>query len=32
VRGEALAAGDLVVTRGNERVFPGQPLTIVPEG
>jgi len=32
VRGEALVAGDLVVTRGNERVFPGQPLTIVPEG
>ncbi len=32
VKAEALAAGDAVVTRGNERVFPGQPLTIVPEG
>lgn len=32
VKAESLAAGDSVVTRGNERVFPGQPLTIVPEG
>ncbi len=32
VRAEGLVAGDAVVTRGNERVFPGQPLTIVPEG
>jgi len=32
VRGETLAAGDTLVTRGNERVFPGQPLTVVPEG
>jgi RND family efflux transporter MFP subunit len=32
VRGETLQAGDVIVTRGNERVFPGQPLTIVPEG
>jgi RND family efflux transporter MFP subunit len=32
VRGESLAPGDVVVTRGNERVFPGQPLTILPEG
>ena len=31
VKAESLAAGDMVVTRGNERVFPGQPLTIVPE-
>lgn len=30
--GGSLVAGDRVVTRGNERVFPGQPLTIVPEG
>ena len=32
VRGETLQAGDTVVIRGNERVFPGQALTIVPEG
>lgn len=32
VRGATLQAGDTVVIRGNERVFPGQPLTIVPEG
>lgn len=31
IRGESLAAGDVIVTRGNERVFPGQPLTIVAE-
>jgi RND family efflux transporter MFP subunit len=31
VRGESLAPGDVIVTRGNERVFPGQPLTIVAE-
>lgn len=29
VRAEGLAAGDLVLTRGNERVFPGQPLIIL---
>lgn len=28
VRGEGLAVGDSVVTRGNERVRPGQPLRI----
>ncbi len=32
VRGEGLTPGDRVVTRGNERVFPGQPLSIVSEG
>ena len=26
---EGLAAGDTVVTRGNERVRPGQPLQVV---
>ncbi|MEM7436133.1 MAG: efflux RND transporter periplasmic adaptor subunit [Myxococcota bacterium] len=31
VRAESLAPGDTLVTRGNERVFPGQPLTVVPE-
>ncbi|MDH3201200.1 MAG: efflux RND transporter periplasmic adaptor subunit [Myxococcales bacterium] len=31
IKADGLAAGDAVVTRGNERVFPGQPLTIVPE-
>ena len=29
IRGEGLAAGDTVVTRGNERVFPGQPLIVL---
>ena len=29
VRAEGLAAGDLVLTRGNERVFPGQPLIVL---
>jgi RND family efflux transporter MFP subunit len=29
VRAEGLAAGDVVVTRGNERVFPGQPLIVL---
>lgn len=29
VRSDALAAGDAVVTRGNERVFPGQPLIVL---
>jgi len=29
VRGEGLAPGDLVVTRGNERVFPEQPLIVL---
>jgi RND family efflux transporter MFP subunit len=29
IRAEGLAAGDLVVTRGNERVFPGQPLIVL---
>ncbi|MEM7136114.1 MAG: efflux RND transporter periplasmic adaptor subunit [Myxococcota bacterium] len=28
---ESLQPGDKLVTRGNERVFPGQPLTVVPE-
>lgn len=32
VRGEGLSPGDRVVTRGNERVFPGQPLSIVSKG
>ncbi len=31
VRGDSLAEGDQLVTRGNERVFPGQALNIVPE-
>lgn len=31
VRGQSLQAGDKLVTRGNERVFPGQPLTVIPE-
>jgi membrane fusion protein (multidrug efflux system) len=31
VRSEALQAGDAVVTRGNERVFPGQPLVVLEE-
>jgi len=29
IRAEELAAGDSVVTRGNERVFPGQPLIVL---
>lgn len=29
VESEALSAGDAVVTRGNERVFPGQPLIVL---
>lgn len=29
IRAEGLAAGDAVVTRGNERVFPGQPLIVL---
>jgi multidrug efflux pump subunit AcrA (membrane-fusion protein) len=29
VAAEELAAGDTVVTRGNERVFPGQPLIVL---
>jgi RND family efflux transporter MFP subunit len=29
VRGDGLAPGDSVVTRGNERVFPGQPLIVL---
>jgi RND family efflux transporter MFP subunit len=29
VRSESLAAGDSVVTRGNERIFPGQPLIVL---
>ncbi|MGB5694354.1 MAG: efflux RND transporter periplasmic adaptor subunit, partial [Polyangiales bacterium] len=29
VRSEALAPGDVIVTRGNERVFPGQPLIVL---
>jgi membrane fusion protein, multidrug efflux system len=29
IRGEGLAASDSVVTRGNERVFPGQPLIVL---
>lgn len=29
IRAEELAAGDTVVTRGNERVFPGQPLIVL---
>jgi RND family efflux transporter MFP subunit len=29
VRGEGLAVGDKVVTRGNERLRPNQPLTVV---
>jgi len=29
VRGEGLEAGDPVVTRGNERLFPGQPLIVL---
>jgi RND family efflux transporter MFP subunit len=29
IRAEGLAAGDSVVTRGNERVFPGQPLIVL---
>ncbi|MEM9727408.1 MAG: efflux RND transporter periplasmic adaptor subunit [Myxococcota bacterium] len=28
---EPLQPGDKLVTRGNERVFPGQPLTVIPE-
>lgn len=32
VRGEGLAPGDVVVTRGNERVRPGQPLLTEPGG
>ena len=31
VRADSLSPGDPLVTRGNERVFPGQPLTVVPE-
>jgi RND family efflux transporter MFP subunit len=29
IRAEGLQAGDTVVTRGNERVFPGQPLIVL---
>ncbi len=29
VQAEGLAAGDSVLTRGNERVFPGQPLIVL---
>jgi RND family efflux transporter MFP subunit len=29
VRASELAAGDTVITRGNERVFPGQPLIVL---
>ena len=29
VRAEGLSAGDSVLTRGNERVFPGQPLIVL---
>jgi len=29
IRADGLAAGDTVVTRGNERVFPGQPLIVL---
>ncbi len=29
VRSDRLAPGDVVVTRGNERVFPGQPLIVL---
>jgi hypothetical protein len=29
IRAEGLAAGDSVVTRGNERVFPEQPLIVL---
>lgn len=29
VKSESLSAGDAVVTRGNERVFPGQPLIVL---
>jgi RND family efflux transporter MFP subunit len=29
VRSDELGAGDSVVTRGNERVFPGQPLVVL---
>ena len=29
VRATDLAVGDTVVTRGNERVFPGQPLIVL---
>jgi RND family efflux transporter MFP subunit len=29
VRSESLAPGDSVVTRGNERIFPGQPLIVL---
>jgi len=29
IQAEGLAAGDVVVTRGNERVFPGQPLIVL---
>ena len=29
IRAEGLAPGDTVVTRGNERVFPGQPLIVL---
>lgn len=31
VRAEALSEGDSLVTRGNERLRPGQALTIIPE-
>ena len=29
VKADSLAVGDAVVTRGNERVFPGQPLIVL---
>jgi hypothetical protein len=29
IRADGLAVGDTVVTRGNERVFPGQPLIVL---
>lgn len=31
IRSEGLQAGDTVVTRGNERLFPGQPLIVLEE-
>jgi RND family efflux transporter MFP subunit len=31
VKSQSLAVGDAVVTRGNERVFPGQPLIVLEE-
>ena len=31
VRAEALAEGVRVVVQGNERMFPGQPLNVLPD-